>query len=81
MCGAVAGETHPYEVTRKGRLHLGHVLDKSMGGTDDASNLRSLCSVCNEGASYATLTLPDLQKLLIQVRRSSAADQLGMVAG
>ena len=75
MCGAVAGEQHPYDTTRKTRLHLGHVIDKSMGGTDDASNLRALCSVCNEGASNATLTRPDLQKLLIQVRRATAADQ------
>jgi hypothetical protein len=75
MCGAVAGEQHPYDPSRKTRLHLGHVIDKSMGGTDDASNLRALCSVCNEGASNATLTRPDLQKLLIQVRRATAADQ------
>ena len=76
MCGAVAGEPHPYDTTRKTRLHLGHVIDKSMGGTDDPSNLRAICSVCNEGASNATLTRPDLQKLLIQVRRATAHDQL-----
>jgi hypothetical protein len=76
MCGAVAGETHPYDTTRKTRLHLGHVIDKSMGGTDDPSNLRAICSVCNEGASNATLTRPDLQKLLIQVRRATSQDQL-----
>lgn len=76
MCGAVAGEPHPYDSTRKTRLHLGHVIDKSMGGTDDPSNLRAICSVCNEGASNATLTRPDLQKLLIQVRRATSADQL-----
>ena len=76
MCGAVAGESHPYDTTRKTRLHLGHVIDKSMGGTDDPSNLRAICSVCNEGASNATLTRPDLQKLLIQVRRATSADQL-----
>ena len=75
MCGAVAGEQHPYDPTRKTRLHLGHVIDKSLGGTDDANNLRALCSVCNEGASNATLTRPDLQKLLIQVRRATAIDQ------
>lgn len=75
MCGAVAGEPHPYDPTRKTRLHLGHVIDKSMGGTDDASNLRAICSVCNEGASNATLPRPDLQKLLIQVRRATAMDQ------
>jgi hypothetical protein len=76
MCGAVAGEQHPYDSTRKTRLHLGHVIDKSMGGTDSPQNLKAICSVCNEGASNATLTRPDLQKLLIQVRRSTAQDQL-----
>lgn len=76
MCGAVAGETHPYDSTRKTRLHLGHIIDKSMGGSDDASNLRAICSVCNEGASNITLTRPDLQKLLIQVRRATSHDQL-----
>jgi len=42
MCGAVAGEPHPYDTTRKTRLHLGHIIDKSMGGTDDPSNLRAI---------------------------------------
>jgi HNH endonuclease len=76
MCGAVAGEPHPYDPSRATRLHLGHVIDKSVGGTDDPSNLRALCSVCNEGASNATLMRPDLQKLLIQIRRATAQDQL-----
>jgi hypothetical protein len=79
MCGAVAGELHPYDLTRKTRLHLGHVIDKSMGGTDDPSNLRAICSVCNEGASNATLTRPDLHKLLIQVRRATSQDQLELL--
>lgn len=76
MCGAVAGETHPYDTTRKTRLHLGHVIDKSKGGTDDPSNLRAICSVCNEGASNATFMRPDLKNLLIQVRRATSSDQL-----
>lgn len=76
MCGAVAGEPHPYDTTRKTRLHLGHVIDKSVGGSDDPSNLKAICSVCNEGASNATLSRPDLQKLLIQIRRATSQDQL-----
>jgi HNH endonuclease len=76
MCGAVAGEPHPYEPSRKTRLHIGHVIDKSKGGDDSASNLRAICSVCNEGAQNATLIRPDLKQLLIQVRRATAADQL-----
>ena len=76
MCGAVAGEPHPYDSSRKTRLHIGHIIDKSQGGTDDASNLRALCSVCNEGASNLTLERPSAQKLLIQVRRAKGGDQL-----
>ena len=76
MCGAVAGEPHPYDPTRKTRLHLGHVVDKSQGGKDEASNLRALCSVCNEGASNLTLDRPTISKLLIQLRRAKREDQL-----
>lgn len=80
MCGAVAGETHPYDSTRKTRLHLGHIIDKSAGGSDDATNLRAICSVCNEGASNTTLQRPDLQKLLVQIRRATSADQREVLA-
>jgi len=76
MCGAAAGEPHPSDPTRRTRLHIGHIIDKSMGGSDDPSNLRAVCSVCNEGAKNLTLDRPSLQKLLIQVRRATGADQL-----
>ena len=79
MCGAVAGEPHPYDPARKARLHIGHIIDKSQGGTDDASNLRALCSVCNEGASNLTLERPSAQKLLIQARRARGSDQLELL--
>jgi 5-methylcytosine-specific restriction endonuclease McrA len=79
MCGAVAGEPHSYDPTKKTRLHIGHIIDKSMSGTDDPANLRAICSVCNEGASNITLTRPDLQKLLIQVRRATNGDQLDIL--
>jgi 5-methylcytosine-specific restriction endonuclease McrA len=79
MCGAVAGEPHPYDQTRKTRLHIGHIVDKSQGGTDDSANLRALCSVCNEGASNLTLERPSAQKLLIQVRRAKVGDQLELL--
>ena len=59
----------------KTRLHIGHVIDKSLGGSDEASNLKAICSVCNEGAANITLQRPDLSKLLVQVRRATAADQ------
>jgi hypothetical protein len=80
MCGAVAGESHPYDPTRKTRLHLGHIVDKTQGGKDEASNLRALCSVCNEGASNLTLDRPTISKILIQIRRARREDQLEVLA-
>jgi hypothetical protein len=79
MCGAVAGEPHPYDPSRKTRLHIGHIIDKSQGGDDSAANLRALCSVCNEGASNLTLDRPSSQKLLIQVRRAKGGDQVELL--
>jgi hypothetical protein len=79
MCGAVAGEPHPYDPSRKTRLHIGHIIDKSQGGDDSATNLRALCSVCNEGASNLTLDRPSTQKLLIQVRRAKGGDQVELL--
>jgi hypothetical protein len=76
MCGAVAGEPHQYDETRRTRLHIGHIIDKSIGGTDNPSNLRAICSICNEGASNITLDKQTAIKLLIQIRRSPGSEQL-----
>lgn len=76
MCGAVASEPHPYDTTRKTRLHIGHIVDKSLGGTDEITNLRAICSVCNEGAANVTADRPTALKLLAQLRRSSSVEQL-----
>ena len=75
MCGAVAAEPHPFEPTRTTHLQVGHVVDKSLGGSDDLSNLVTLCSVCNEGAANLTLDRPSHLKLLVQIRRATSEDQ------
>ncbi|MFN3793995.1 MAG: HNH endonuclease [Chitinophagaceae bacterium] len=79
MCGAAAGEPHPYDAGRKTRLHIGHIIDKTMGGSDEPNNLRAICSVCNEGASNLTLNRPQAIKLLAQVRRAPISDQLDVL--
>lgn len=76
MCGAGAGEPHPSDPSRKTRLHIGHIVDKSQGGTDDPENLRALCSICNEGAQNSTLQRASARWLLGQVRRSGGREQL-----
>ena len=79
MCGVAAGELHPYDDERKTRLHIGHIIDKSMGGSDEPGNLRAICSVCNEGASNLTLNRPQAIKLLAQIRRAPTSDQLDVL--
>jgi hypothetical protein len=79
MCGAAAGDPDPLHPGRKIRLQIGHIIDKTMGGTDEPSNLRALCSNCNEGASNTTLMRPDLKKLLIEVRRATIGDQRALL--
>lgn len=79
MCGASEGEPHHDDGGRNTRMRVCHIIPKSMGGSDDPSNLRAVCSVCNEGARKLTLDRPSLQKLLIQIRRATGADHLGVL--
>jgi HNH endonuclease len=76
ICGAGAGEPHPYDPSRKTRLHIGHIVDKTMGGSDQPSNLMAVCSICNEGASNITPDRPSLLKLKAQIRKANGHDQL-----
>ena len=79
MCGAAAGEPHPNDAGRKTRLHIGHIIDKTMGGNDESGNLKAICSLCNEGASNLTLNRPQAIKLLAQIRRAPTSDQLDVL--
>jgi len=78
MCGAAAGEAHPFDGSRT-RLHIGHVIEKSQGGTDTPENLRAICSICNEGASNITAAKPDAVRLLAQLRRARGTDQVAVL--
>lgn len=57
MCGLTPDETDP-STNRPVRLHIGHIKDKSLGGKDELSNLRTLCSTCNQGAKNITTEKP-----------------------
>lgn len=75
MCGAGAGEADDQNPGRKVRLHIGHIVDRSHGGRDELSNLRALCSTCNQGAKNIVQEPPSRVWLLGQLRRASLADQ------
>lgn len=77
MCGVTPGDID-LATSRKVRLHIGHVVDKSLGGKDDLSNLRALCSSCNQGAKNTTLEKPSGIWLLSQVRRAGRDEQVAV---
>lgn len=74
MCGLTPGDIDP-ATGRKVRLHIGHIKDKSLGGLDELSNLRALCSTCNQGAKNITSEKPTWIWLLAQIRRAGQDDQ------
>lgn len=74
MCGLTPGDIDP-ATGRKVRLHLGHIKDKSLGGKEELSNLRALCSTCNQGAKNITSEKPATIWLLAQIRRAGQDEQ------
>jgi hypothetical protein len=74
MCGLSPGDIDP-NTGRKVRLHIGHIKDKSLGGKDELSNLRALCSTCNQGAKNITAEKPTAIWLLGQIRRAGQDEQ------
>ncbi len=75
MCGIAASDIDPFNESRKIRLVMGHIIDKSKGGEDTPGNLRAVCSNCNEGLQNAAPPKPDRILLLSQIRRATIQDQ------
>ena len=75
MCGVAAGDPDPLGGPRSVRLTIGHIKDKSKGGDDKPTNLRAVCTNCNEGLQNTALPKPDQVWLLSQVRRATINDQ------
>ena len=76
MCGLAASDPDPFHPGLKVRLTMGHIIDKSKGGSDGPENLRAVCTNCNEGLQNTALPRPDRIELLRQVRRARIDDQL-----
>ena len=78
-CGLAASDPDPFHPDRKIRLTLGHIVDKSKGGSDEPTNLKAICTNCNEGLQNTALPTPDRVHLLSLVRRGTIDDQLAVL--
>jgi hypothetical protein len=75
LCGAGPGDPDPFNPGRKVRLHIDHIIPISQGGTDDKSNLRVLCSTCNQGRANIQIPTEDARNILARIRRASRSVQ------
>lgn len=69
LCGAGPGDPDPFNPNRKVRLHIDHVKPISQGGTDDKSNLRVLCSACNQGRANVQPPSETALNILAKIRK------------
>ena len=79
MCGLAASDPDPLHPGLKTRLAMGHIIDKSKGGTEGPENLRAVCTNCNEGLQNIAPPKPNRMELLKQVRRATIEDQLHLL--
>lgn len=78
-CGLAAGDSDPFHASRTIRLTMGHIIDKSKGGSDVPSNLKAICTNCNEGLQNASAPKPNTIQLLAQIRRGTIESQLAVL--
>lgn len=76
MCGMGACDRDPFHPWIAVRMTVGHIIQSYRGDTDLPSNLRSVCTNCNDGLKNVELPKPDRIELLTQVRRATLDDQL-----
>ncbi len=74
MCGVAAGDEHEHN-HRPATLQIGHIVDRSKGGKEELSNLRALCSVCNEGSQNIKPAPPTERDLFVAIRRAGITEQ------
>ncbi len=80
ICGIGAGETYPDQPRRKARLTLGRLVTDSLGGSNDAANLRTECSRCNEPAKEVVARSESAAEILPKIRNLSKAEKIRLLS-
>jgi 5-methylcytosine-specific restriction endonuclease McrA len=74
MCGTAPGDIDDL-TGNLATFHVGPTSGKYCGGREELSNLRTLCSTCNQGAKNITTVKPPAIWLLSQIRRAGQEEQ------
>jgi len=78
MCGIAPGDIDDF-TGHEAKFTVGVIASKNLGGKDELSNLRTLCSTCNQGAKNITNEKPSRIWLLSQVRRAGQDEQFAVM--
>jgi hypothetical protein len=71
-CGRGPGDADPVNPSRKIRLHIDHI---DPDGGSDKSNLRALCSACNQGKSNVQPASEKARDIIARLRKVSRAEK------
>jgi hypothetical protein len=71
-CGRGPGDIDPINPSRKIRLHIDHI---DPDGGNDKSNLRALCSACNQGKSDIQPASEKARDIIARLRKVSRAEK------
>ena len=71
-CGSGSGDVDPLNPNRKVRLHIDHI---DPHGGDVRSNLRTLCSACNQGKSNVQPATENVRDILARIRKVSRLEK------
>lgn len=75
LCGRTGGDPDPTNAARKVRLVIDHEIPVEQGGTNQKSNLRVLCTSCNQARSNIQPPTESAKNLLARIRKQSRAVQ------
>jgi hypothetical protein len=71
-CGRGPGDADPLNPGRKVRMHIDHI---DPNGGNEKSNLRTLCSACNQGKSNVQPASENVRDILARIRKVSRAEK------
>jgi hypothetical protein len=80
VCGAVDGDPDPYYRGRTVGLTIGYIADRPKARLNEAGNLRTECTTCNEGLRKVPLRKSSRAHLLNLIRRAAVDDQRAVLA-